>query len=152
MSKKVIIGIGLFIILAVVIGYASYLLAIKQSQKSKTVPPISTTLPPEERVETNIPTKGPADVKRAELAKDYTVEITNQTFSPTELRIPLYNKVTWENKDNQEYVVSGEWLGEMVIKPGESFSQAFGEIGSYSYILKGQPEITGTVIVEQGIQ
>lgn len=80
--------------------------------------------------------------------ENHVVTIQNQSFSPVNLTIKPHDQVEWQNKDNENYQITGEGWGNVPIGPGESFTQSFETAGTYSYSCTLHSELTGTIVVE----
>jgi plastocyanin len=64
-----------------------------------------------------------------------TVQIVKSGFTPTATTINVGDSVTWKNADivNHQVVANDGSFASPVLKPGESFSQAFPKSGKVSY-------------------
>jgi len=79
------------------------------------------------------------------------VAIDNFSFSPNTLTISVGATVTWTNHDNVPHVVSSadnQFTKSTVLKPGQTFSQAFVTTGTYSYFCSIHPRMRGKIIVK----
>ena len=81
--------------------------------------------------------------------KTHTVSIQKSQFTPQTLTIKLHDQVRWENKDSINHQVKGKNWGNVPLRPGRRFTQAFDEIGSFPYSCALHPEMKGTIIVEK---
>ncbi|HEY7034938.1 MAG TPA: plastocyanin/azurin family copper-binding protein [Thermomicrobiales bacterium] len=71
-------------------------------------------------------------------------------FEPSYLEVETGTTVTWTNETEVAHTVSGANLAfedSGYIEPGQSFSQAFTQPGTYSYRCDPHPWMTGTVVV-----
>src|SRR6266576_4657289 len=72
--------------------------------------------------------------------------INNFSFSPTILTLSLGATATWTNRDNVPHVIAStekRFKESAVLKPGESFSNAFVTAKTYSYFCSIHPRMTG---------
>ena len=78
----------------------------------------------------------------------HTITIENNTFNPSQITIKTNDQVQWSNEDTVEHQIKGEGWGDIPIKSGEKYTQAFIKPGTYPYSCTIHPEMTGTIIVE----
>ncbi len=79
------------------------------------------------------------------------IVINNFSFSPKILTLSLGATATWTNRDNVPHVIAStekRFKESAVLKPGESFSNAFVTGGTYSYFCSIHPRMTGKIIVK----
>lgn len=119
--------------------YFFYLDKISQ-EKAKT--------PPGQAEPIEAPTLTPERIEIVQKLEEYVVTIQNQQFSPSTLTIKANDQVKWENKDNEVYQIKGDNWGNIPLRPGKNFTQAFEKPGTYSYSCALHPELAGTIIVE----
>lgn len=135
-----------------IVGIGAVTLLIIYSQKTKPQPATTQqpTIPPLEEKEhfAAPPTLTQEQIEIIKKVENHYVDITATGFNPKELKIKLYDQVTWTNKDTKIHKISGEGWGNVPIGPGERFTQAFEKAGTYNYSCSLQPELKGTVIVE----
>src|SRR5260370_9373017 len=74
-------------------------------------------------------------VVAAASADTKTVQIVKSGFTPTATTINVGDSVTWKNADvvNHQVVSNDGSFASPVLKPGESFSQAFPKSGKVNY-------------------
>ena len=119
-----------------------------------TTPPVeeSATVPIED-----VPEAPPQDLKTNEELQEImqdpnTVRMRLSRFGPTPLHIPRGETVTWINDDTKVHIISmfsKEFKNSPRLNPGDTFSYAFHEAGSFPYqdaILLDK--MTGEIIVE----
>jgi plastocyanin len=78
------------------------------------------------------------------------VEIQNETFLPATLTVAAGTTVTWTSRDDDPHTVTST---ENVFASGglekdEAFSYTFTTPGTYPYLCKLHPHMTGTIIVK----
>jgi plastocyanin len=98
--------------------------------------------------EESIPTLSPEEIEIISKLETHVVTLENDSFSPQNLTIKHHDQVEWQNKDQETYQIKGEEWGDVPIEPGESFTQAFDQVGVYSYSCPLHPDLTGTIVVE----
>ena len=78
-----------------------------------------------------------------------TVQIVKSGFTPSATTINVGDSVTWKNADvvNHQVVANDGSFASPVLKPGESFSQAFAKSGKVSYHDALVTSLKGTVTV-----
>jgi plastocyanin len=87
--------------------------------------------------------------------KVLTVEIAGMktedwTFGPATLQAETGATVTWMNTSDAAHTVTGDDLAfdsSGLIEPGQTFSQTFGEAGTYHYRCGPHPWMEGTIVV-----
>src|SRR6267154_3074961 len=64
-----------------------------------------------------------------------TVQIVKSGFTPSSTTVTVGDSVTWKNADtvNHQVVANDGSFASPVLKPGESFSQAFPKSGRFGY-------------------
>ncbi|HVX58160.1 MAG TPA: cupredoxin domain-containing protein [Candidatus Saccharimonadales bacterium] len=83
-------------------------------------------------------------------ATDWTVDIKNMMFTPSQVTISKGGTVTWKNDDNISHTVDvdqGEGPHSSNIAPGQSFSYTFYKTGSYQYHCRIHSSMRGTIVV-----
>lgn len=83
------------------------------------------------------------------LAADATVKISNFTFDPGTLSVPVGTTVTWVNGDDIPHLVSekdGAFRSE-ALDTGDSFSHRFTVPGKVEYYCAIHPHMVGTIVV-----
>jgi plastocyanin len=84
-------------------------------------------------------------------AANTEVAITNFSFSPQTIAVPVGGTVTWINQDNVPHVVTSaknRFNKSPVLKAGERFSNTFATAGTYSYFCSIHHRMTGKIIVK----
>lgn len=78
------------------------------------------------------------------------VAIVDLAFSPAGVRVPAGTTVRWSNDDPTDHTVTSAngTFGSDTLKPGDAFSHAFHEPGSYRYRCAIHPQMEGRVEVE----
>ena len=79
------------------------------------------------------------------------VVIDNFSFSPKTFTVPAGATVTWTNHDNVPHVVASinnQFEKSLALKAGQSFSNTFATVGTYSYFCSIHPRMTGKIIVK----
>jgi plastocyanin len=82
-----------------------------------------------------------------------TVNISNQIYEPSTLKVAPGTRVVWVNHDEDEHTVTSKpdaaiVLDSPTIKQGEKFEFTFAEKGSYAYFCQVHDYMNGTVVVE----
>lgn len=90
----------------------------------------------------------PGDSYRAHAA-EAAVEISNFSFSPALLTVPVGTTVTWVNKDDEPHtVVEGDKLFKShALDTGDKFSFTFSTPGTFKYFCTIHAHMVGTVVV-----
>ena len=84
-------------------------------------------------------------------ASNNEVTLEGFAFSPLELKIKKGSTVTWTNQDSVKHTVtsdSGSELSSALIKKGETYSNVFNELGTFSYHCTPHPSMKAKIIVE----
>jgi plastocyanin len=79
------------------------------------------------------------------------VVIENFSFSPQTFTLPAGATVTWTNRDSMPHTVTStdkRFPKSPVMKPGQSYSNKFAAVGTYSYFCSIHPRMTGKIIVK----
>ncbi len=78
-----------------------------------------------------------------------SVTISNNQFVPSDLTISKGTKVVWTNNDNVTHTVTADKDGPMSpeLKKGDSYSDIFTEVGTFSYHCSIHPNMKGTIHV-----
>lgn len=120
-----------------------------------TRPKQSSTLTPS-IVSTPAPTESSA-TEGAKMSEETTVTISSSGFSPKDITIKAGSSVTWVNEDSNDHQVNSAVhpthqlylpLNLEVIKPEETKSLIFPEVGTYKYHDHLNPTLFGSVTVE----
>jgi len=70
-------------------------------------------------------------------------------FTPASVTVPVGTTVTWQNKDSAPHTVtSSQGFGSDRMEQGGTFSHTFSTAGTYTYVCKLHPRMTGTIIVQ----
>jgi len=77
------------------------------------------------------------------------VRISNFTFDPPSLTVPVGATVTWVNQDDEPHTVTSQTgaFGSQALDTDESFSFHFTAPGTYVYRCGIHPHMTGTIVV-----
>ena len=77
------------------------------------------------------------------------VRITNFTFDPPVLTVPVGSTVTWTNDDDIVHVLkeNGDTFHSGALDTGDSFSQTFTVPGTIDYFCAIHPRMTGKIVV-----
>ena len=92
---------------------------------------------------------GPAGGARAASTAPAEVHISNFTFDPPSLTVPVGATVTWVNKDDEIHTVTsaaGAFTSQ-ALDADDSFSFRFDKPGTYLYRCAIHPQMTGTIVV-----
>jgi plastocyanin len=99
---------------------------------------------------TSAPTSQPA-VQPTSAGGEVEVAITNFSFEPAQVSVPVGTTVKWTNKDNVPHTVTSatrDWdSGSLSI--GQSFSHTFTQAGTFAYQCTVHPTMKGTITVTQ---
>ncbi len=136
MNKKVLA----LVILILIIGVVAYFVFSKKN----TAPPTSS------EVQSSTDTQPATETS-------YTVDLSNDDFSPKNLSIKKGETVTWVNMSDKKATVDSDPhpahtkyppLNLGAFAPGEKLSLTFNEVGTFTYHDHFNPKHTGTIIVE----
>lgn len=80
----------------------------------------------------------------------YEVTISDFSFQPAALKVPIGSVVTWTNKDEEPHtaVSTDNAFKSRALDTDESFSFTFEKAGSYKYFCSVHPRMVGTVVVD----
>ncbi len=94
-------------------------------------------------------TPAPAPIS-APTAGQAAVEISGFAFHPQTLSVSTASKVVWTNKDSVAHTVTsrGGLFDSGGLSPGDTFSYAFSERGTFEYYCAIHPSMTGKAVVE----
>lgn len=145
LGEKKILIVGIVVAMVIVAG-AVFVTQIMPSAPKIEAP--STLAPVEEEPVEEIPTLTPERIEIISKIETHEVSIQNNTLNPATLTIKLHDQVMWKNNGSEDYQIVGEDWGNVPIAPGESFTQAFEEAGTFTYSCALHPELTGTIIVQ----
>ena len=109
-------------------------------------------LTPTSVVEKVSPTANPSptDEVATPSARRIEVGILDFSFQPANIVTGRGSTIVWINKDTVNHTVTAEdgKFGSGSIAPGDSFTQRFDKIRTYSYSCRFHPEIKGTVTIQ----
>jgi plastocyanin len=90
---------------------------------------------------------------RAEAAAN-TIEISNFSFAPPVLTVPVGTTVTWVNDDDEPHTVveSDTLFKSHALDTGDKFSFTFTTPGKFQYFCTIHAHMVGTVVVEASQQ
>jgi plastocyanin len=93
---------------------------------------------------------GPGD-SQAQAAPN-TIEISNFSFVPTTLTVPVGTTVAWVNEDDEPHTVveSNTLFKSHALDTGDKFSFTFTTPGKFQYFCTIHAHMVGTVVVEAG--
>jgi amicyanin len=79
------------------------------------------------------------------------ISITNFSFSPDTITIPVGTKVTWTNKDSVGHTVTSDDTGGVLKSPlieqNKTFEYTFDKAGTYAYHCTPHPFMKAKIIV-----
>ncbi len=75
------------------------------------------------------------------------VAISNYSFQPATISITPGTTVVWTNQDTVPHNVVGDNFTSSTLNPGDSFTYAFNDGGSFSYQSSFDPQMKGYIIV-----
>lgn len=77
------------------------------------------------------------------------VTIANFAFTPQSVTIKAGGTVTWTNQDSTQHDPTGQGgIAAPALSQGQSYSVTFSTPGTYKYICKIHPSMTGEVVVK----
>lgn len=76
------------------------------------------------------------------------IVISNFSFSPSEMRARVGDKITWTNNDSAPHQIIANSFSSNLLNKGESFSFTFNNKGSYDYHCSIHPSMVGKIIIE----
>ncbi|HME73911.1 MAG TPA: cupredoxin family copper-binding protein [Myxococcota bacterium] len=93
---------------------------------------------------------GAALPARAASTAPAEVHISNFTFDPPTLAVPVGATVTWVNQDDEPHTVTsaGGGFTSPALDTDESFSFRFDAPGTYVYRCAIHPQMTGKIVVQ----
>lgn len=81
-----------------------------------------------------------------------TVDISDERFNPTILRVQKGTTVTWKNQDNAQHSITSDenspkgGLDSDTLKKGETYEHTFTETGTYNYYCEFHPATMKAVV------
>jgi len=83
-----------------------------------------------------------------------TIEISNFSFAPAVLTVPVGTTVTWVNEDDEPHTVveSDTLFKSHALDTGDKFSFTFMTAGKFQYFCTIHAHMVGTVVVEASQQ
>jgi len=83
-----------------------------------------------------------------------TIEISNFSFAPAVLTVPVGTTVTWVNEDDEPHTVvdSDTAFKSHALDTGDKFSFTFSTAGKFQYFCTIHAHMVGTVVVEASQQ
>ena len=92
----------------------------------------------------------PADAPAELPVSGPRVTISNFTFSPDALTVPVGSTVTWINQDDIPHTVTSvdKVFASPALDTGDRFSFKFTTPGTYSYFCSLHPKMVGKIIVQ----
>jgi plastocyanin len=91
--------------------------------------------------------------EKTQKSEPYRVEVTNFSFSPETLEVPVGSEVTWINQDDATHTVTSDeriFDSDRLAK-GETFSYTFEQEGTYPYHCALHSSMKGKIIVKEGM-
>ena len=87
-------------------------------------------------------------------AAEAVIKISDFSFSPPLLTVPVGTTVTWVNEDGEPHlVVNGDMLFKShALDTGDKFSFTFSTPGKFQYFCAIHPHMVGAVVVEPSQQ
>ena len=85
-------------------------------------------------------------------APDAKVVISNFSFTPGTLTVPVGTTVTWVNRDSEAHAVESKDKGfpsSPTLEVGKKYSYTFTQAGTYPYYCSIHTYMTGTVVVTE---
>ena len=90
------------------------------------------------------------DIGAASAASPVVVDITEFTFAPAALTVPVGTKVTWTNHDEEPHTITSATgaFSSTGLSHEETFAQTFTRPGTYQYFCALHPHMKATVTVQ----
>ncbi len=82
--------------------------------------------------------------------EDKAISIKGFAFNSSNLTVKKGTKITWTNSDSAPHTVtsdSGTFLNSATLQLGESYSQTFDQVGTFSYHCAIHPMMKGSITV-----
>ena len=78
------------------------------------------------------------------------VQIQNFAFNPPTLQVPAGTTVTWTNLDSTPHTATSTTgaFDSGNLNPGQSFSFAFEQAGTFDYLCRYHPSMRGSIVVQ----
>jgi plastocyanin len=80
--------------------------------------------------------------------KQVAVAISNDTFNPGAVTIPVGGTVTWTNNDGRPHTATGNGWDSGGLNNGQTWSRTFKQAGTYDYLCVYHDNMVGTVKVQ----
>ena len=95
-----------------------------------------------------------ADVSQPASADEKTIDISNFSFVPAQLTVPVGTTVTWVNKDEEPHLIaeSDALFKSHALDTGDKFSFTFTTPGTFQYFCAIHAHMVGTVVVRASQQ
>jgi len=87
------------------------------------------------------------EASSAPAAKNASILIEFQAFSPSNLTIEKGTTVTWLNTDHDFHKIKGDKFESNNLTRGDTFSYLFDKAGTYDYMDALNPSVKGKIIV-----
>jgi len=96
-----------------------------------------------------MPMMNNADLDRTSAVKTSNITVSNFTFAPLKISVPVGAKVTWTNKDDtvQRVMIIETKAKSAALDTDGSFSTTFDQPGTYHYFCTLHPMMKGTIEV-----
>ena len=92
-------------------------------------------------------TDAPADAD-APAATRMDVDVIDNDFDPSPLRVEVGAIVTWRNIGDLPHTVTADGFDSGIMSPGDSFQWVFDNAGTYDYVCALHPGMAGRIVVE----
>ena len=95
-----------------------------------------------------------ADYILAHQGTTFDISVVDFAFEPGTVSVPAGATVTWTNNGSRPHTVTADdgSFDSGRLDPGEQFSQAFDQPGTFTYHCGFHPEMQGTVVVTESVQ
>ena len=94
----------------------------------------------------------PPEIPAVAAPAEQKVSISNFTFSPATLEVPVGTTLRWVNDDDVPHTVLGSDQGSVIRSPAldtsDSYSLVMSQPGTYQYFCSLHPHMTGTIVVK----
>jgi plastocyanin len=77
-----------------------------------------------------------------------TVDVIDNDFDPSPLRISVGGLVTWTNVGGLPHTVTSDGFDSGIMSPGDGFEWRFDTAGTFDYLCELHPGMAGRIIVE----
>ncbi len=77
-----------------------------------------------------------------------SVDVIDNDFDPSPLRVAVGALVTWTNIGDLPHTVTGDGFDSGIMNPGDGFEWTFDRAGTFDYVCALHPGMAGRIIVE----